>query len=273
MTWNTTSTTPLGTKPCGPYRATPAVSTSLRPPAITLRRRVDRTRRAVGAERQQVRRAWGLPEIEVVAEVVRARVPLRELRERPVVLDEPQDRGEVAQMIVDEALPGIRRDQQERNAEPEAEPVHLRRRNVIVEPAVVVPRDEDGGALPHRGVHDRVDHLRRPVLAVAEAVFGVFGNLVARRDPGDRSEAPVLDVADEVVDREDVLLPAVRIVPVAIDSRIRRPQIAVLERRRRVERPRDVLAGQEIPFGEEIEARPHVARSARGVLHLNVGAG
>jgi len=47
----------------------------------------------------------------------------------------------------------------------------------------------------------------------------VLRDLVAGRDPRDRSEALVLDVADEVVDREDVLLPALRIVPVAIDRR------------------------------------------------------
>ena len=140
------------------------------------------------AERQLERLQRLLVEVEEVAQVERVAVPMGELGESPVVLDEAQDARELAELRVDGAGLRVRADREQRDPEPEPEVVDLRRRHVVVEAAVVVPRDEDRGVLPELAPHHRVHDLGRPVLAVAEAPLGVLAQLVARGDPGDRRQ-------------------------------------------------------------------------------------
>ena len=54
---------------------------------------------------------------------------------------------------------------------------------------------------------------------------------------------PAADVLDDVVDREHVLLPRPRVLAVAADRRVRRPDVALLVLVRRVVRPRDARRG------------------------------
>ena len=56
----------------------------------------------------------------------------------------------------------VRRDDQARNANPQAAIVELRRTDVVVPPAPVVPQDDDGRRLPLRTPADRVNDRRHP---------------------------------------------------------------------------------------------------------------
>jgi hypothetical protein len=138
---------------------------------------------AVGAEREWVGRSRRLLEVERGQQRRRLAVPMRELGEPPVVLDEPKHAGELAELVADESLPRVGADHEQRDPDPETEVVDLRRRHVVVEPAVVVPGDEDRGGVPLRALHDRVHDLGGPVLPVTHAVLGVLRELEARGHP------------------------------------------------------------------------------------------
>src|SRR4051794_21728023 len=156
---------------------------------------------AVVAERERVRRPRVLVEVERRGERRGLAVAMRELVQAPVVLDEAQDARELAELAADEPVLRVWADDHERDADPEPVAVHLWRRDVVVEAAVVVPREEDRRRVPLGRAHDRVDHLRRPVLAVAEVPFGVLAQLEPRGDPRDRRQQAVRDVPHDVVDR------------------------------------------------------------------------
>ena len=180
--------------------------------------------------------------------------------QRPVVLDEPDHAGELARLVADRAVDRVRAQHQQRHAEPEPHPVHVGRRDVIVEAAVVVPGHEDRRVLPHRRAHDRVDDLRGPVLAVTEGELRVLGQLESRRDPRDGRELVRRDVVEHVIGRPDVFRPALRVIPVAIDRRVRGPDVAALLLGRRVVGPRDPVLRQQIALRLEVEARAAPSR-------------
>src|SRR5918996_4545509 len=112
----------------------------------------------IGTEWELIGRPGLLLEVERRQERRRLAVSVRELRQSPVVLHEPQYARELAELVRHEAALRVGRDNEQRHADPEPEVVDLRWRDVVVEPAVVVPGDEDGGVLPvwalHDGVHD-----------------------------------------------------------------------------------------------------------------------
>ena len=89
----------------------------------------------------------------------------------PVVLDEPNRRREFGELVADVPVEQAG-DHEHRRPDPEAERVDLRWRDVVVEAAVIVPREEDGGVCPHRTFHDRVEHLRGPGLAQQKLYSG-----------------------------------------------------------------------------------------------------
>ena len=102
-----------------------------------------------------------------------------------------------------------------RNAETEPVVVDVRRRNVIVETAPVVPHDEDGGAVPKRAFADGVDERRDPRGPVPPPQFtwselshvGVIHVTFARYR---------LDVRDELrLRRDDVFFPVGSVANVA----------------------------------------------------------
>src|SRR5205807_1400282 len=74
-----------------------------------------------------------------------------------VVLDELVERVEAQGLVVDEAGPGVRADHQRGNAEAVSVAVDVRRANVVVASAPVVPGQEDRRARPVGAGHDRVD--------------------------------------------------------------------------------------------------------------------
>src|SRR4029450_12721142 len=104
---------------------------------------------AVGAKRKRIWGAWWLREVEVVGEIHRVSVAVRELPQAPIFFDEAKDAREPAAVMIDHPGPCIGGDDEERDADPEPEAVHLWRGLVIVEAAVVVPGDEEGRVLPH----------------------------------------------------------------------------------------------------------------------------
>ena len=140
---------------------------------------------------------------------------------------------------------------------PEPEGVHLRRCHVVVEAAVVVPRHEDGRALPHRALHDRVDHLRGPVLPQAEVVLRMLGDLVSRCDPRDGRQPIPADVGDHAVDGQDVI-PPLRCVSDVADRGVRGPDVPELVRIGGVVGPVDLRVVQQVAFGLEVEAGLHL---------------
>ena len=71
-------------------------------------------------------------------------------------------------LVVDEALAGVRADDDARDAHAVALGVDLRRHHVVVEAAPVIPGQEDRGGVPVRAVHDRVDDPGHVGLARAD---------------------------------------------------------------------------------------------------------
>jgi hypothetical protein len=83
---------------------------------------------------------------------------------------------------------------------------------MVIEPAPIVPRDDDERRGPVGAIHDGIDLLDGPILAIAHALGGV---LVARADePGDRGQPARLDIFEEIGFRSEAY-PQGRIV---IDS-------------------------------------------------------
>src|SRR6266508_5700053 len=95
--------------------------------------------RACSGGEGQRGQSWRRVEVERTGQRVRGGVPFGEGRQTVDVLDQPQDRGEVVLGVVDE--PALRPRRDEQGWGPGAEPVHVRMRrgDVIVEPAEVVP--------------------------------------------------------------------------------------------------------------------------------------
>src|SRR5947207_14526403 len=106
-----------------------------------------------------------LPEIERIRDAVRPRVTLRQRLQRPVVLDELEDRREVEGRVVDEAALRVRADQQRRGAEAVAVAVHLRRLDVVVPAAPVVVGPGERRTLPRRAPRELVDQRADEALA------------------------------------------------------------------------------------------------------------
>ena len=98
-----------------------------------------------------------------------------------VLVDELEHGREVVGRVVDAAL-RPRRDDQHGDADAEPEPVRLRRRDVVVEPAALVPGEHDGRVAPVRQAHDPVDQVGGPVLALAQR--GAAGVVAARCTAG-----------------------------------------------------------------------------------------
>src|SRR6266545_6310939 len=96
-----------------------------------------------------VRRPGVLVEVEGFVEVPGLPVALGELGQAPVVLDEPEHARDLPPPVVDEPVLRVRGDHQERDPDPQPELVHLRGRDVVVEPAPVVPGAEHRGVGPH----------------------------------------------------------------------------------------------------------------------------
>jgi hypothetical protein len=63
----------------------------------------------------------------------------------------------------------------------------------------------------------------RVVLPVAEAALGMLGQLEPRGDPCDGRETPGADVPDDMIYGEQVLLPSLRMLAVAADRGVGRP--------------------------------------------------
>src|SRR5918994_7481860 len=161
----------------------------------------------IGAEWERIGRPGLLLEVERRQQRGRLSVAVRELRHSPVVLNEPENARELAELVGHVSAFRVRRDHEQRHADPKPEVVDLRWRDVVVEPAVVVPGDEDGRVLPVWALYDGVHDPRRPVLAVTHAVLGVLGHLEPRRHPRHRREQSLPRVPNEPVDREDVFGP------------------------------------------------------------------
>src|ERR671930_182246 len=84
------------------------------------------------------------------------------------ILDQLQIRVERQRLVVDQTPLRVRADREPRYADPVAARVDARRDGVVVEPAPVVPGEEDRGAVPVRSEHGRVAHPRREGLAGAD---------------------------------------------------------------------------------------------------------
>ena len=95
---------------------------------------------------------------------------LRRAEATEEVLGEAQDARRLVLHVRDVALLGVRRDDEQRHAEAQAVVVFVRRRDVVVEAAPVVPLHEDRGRIPELALADGVDESgdpRRPVSAAA----------------------------------------------------------------------------------------------------------
>src|SRR5579862_3229539 len=118
-------------------------------------------------------RVWPrrLSKIEGAHEIVGLRIAVARRHGGQVenALAELRDRGVLPALVLHEAALGKGTDDDGGDSEPEPEIVHPLRGDVIVESAVVVPGQNDGGVVPFRRVADRVDDRTRPLLAVVDA--------------------------------------------------------------------------------------------------------
>src|SRR2546421_8560636 len=114
----------------------------------------------------------GLVEVEVVDQVAqlgsvfadgRARVGaaivagIDPLSFKKVVLNELDVGVKAQSLVVDVTLLGVRADHECRHSQSVTIRIHAWRRYMVVEPAPVVPGEEDRGGLPVWAPHDRVD--------------------------------------------------------------------------------------------------------------------
>src|SRR5713101_3081280 len=83
--------------------------------------------------------------------------------------------------VVDQVVPSVRRYNNQRNPEPVANLVDLRRRDVVVPAAEVVPGEEDRGRAPILALHYLVDCRDDPVLTYRRVIWGVLTELLGRR--------------------------------------------------------------------------------------------
>src|SRR5262249_16940903 len=98
--------------------------------------------RAVAALGKARRPPGALIEIENLRHVDRVRIALGQAGQIPVGLNERQHAAELSARMIDVAALGVRRDDDQRNAESQTEFVDLVRRDMIIEAAEVVPGDE-----------------------------------------------------------------------------------------------------------------------------------
>src|SRR5581483_11546351 len=83
----------------------------------------------------------------------------------------------------------------------------VRRRDVVVETAPIVPHHEDRGRAPERRFADRIDHAGYPRRTVPAAAVGMVRRFAGRRNPGNGGERPVSNVFEEPLLRRDDVLP------------------------------------------------------------------
>src|SRR5215468_3572645 len=173
------------------------------PQARRLANEIPGDERRVGRRirRQQERLARRLVEVEVAEEIAQDRLvfpdigaairPAVGLRVEPgivqkIILDELQIGIAAEDLMVDVALPGVRRDDDAWHTQAVAVLVGPRWHRVVVEAAPVVPGHEDGGRVPVRALHGRVDergHIGLPLVHAGRRMLAVG---LGRDDPGDR---------------------------------------------------------------------------------------
>jgi len=161
--------------------------------------------------------------------------------------------------VIDEAALGVRRHDEQRHPKAEPESVDLRRRDVIIEPAEVIPGDEHRGVPPLWPRGERLNQTHRPVLTVADWPGRVLGHPDGNGNPAHRRKPSAARVLHELLGRNEVLAPLVGIAKVA-DRVVGRPLVAVLQmvrivgRRRRIHLPAHARLAQLVAEGRKVEA-------------------
>ena len=182
--------------------------------------------------------------------------------------------------MVDVPSLGVGADEKAGDAQAVAEPVDLRRYDVVVEAAPVVPAEEDRGRVPRRPAGDRVDEARDVVLARAHGRRWVLAVGTVGHDPRHRREGAEPRVDIEVVERRDVTR-----LPVVLDrveirervpdaGRVRRLQVVRAHERiivvaRRYRAAVDVVGPADVVVVEQLrDVGPCVDRSGSGWVTL-----
>jgi hypothetical protein len=112
--------------------------------------------------------------------------------------------------------------------------------------------------------------VRHPVVRVLGAERRVVRELESRRHPGDRWQRRGLDVAEQVVDRPDVLVPVLLVLVHVLDRGVGLPDVAGLVRVGGVEGPVDVAARELLADRVEGEAGGVLGHVALAVEHRHV---
>ena len=138
-------------------------------------------------------------EVESADEAPRLTVALRERREPPVVLDEPQDRGVVEWRTVDHSAPRVRTDQHRRHAETAA----LGRPHMVEPPAPFVIGPHERRAAPRLATSECRDQRPHERLAGCDSARRVLA-AASRCDVGHRRQRPALEVLVVLIQIGDV---------------------------------------------------------------------
>src|SRR5581483_2147584 len=153
------------------------------------------------------KRPRGLMEIEVAVEAGGARVGRPQTAQSETVLDEPDDASELVTFMVHDVLPRVRGYDQHRNAHAQTLIVNLRRRDMVVKPAPVVPKHDDGRRVPILTIADGVYRLRDPRRPRVGRCAGMVRVVELRAYPRNRRQMSRRNVGQQVGGLGNVGLP------------------------------------------------------------------
>ena len=196
---------------------------------------------------------WGAQIERVGRDRVGARIGRGQPRQAERVFREAQHRTELVLDVRDVAFLGIRRDDQQGDAKPEAVVVFVRRSDVIVEAAPIVPHDEDHRRVPKLALADGVDDRRDPLFAVGTVAARVVGVDVLRDHPRKGRQEAAVDVAQDRRVGEHDVLPVGPVLDV-IDGLKPDPVPGGVLRDRRVRAPCQAVAVQFVGERRLVEA-------------------
>lgn len=103
----------------------------------------------------------------------------------------------------------VRRNDQQRDAWPQTKGVDMRRWDVIVEAAKIIPGEENRRARPIRSLHDGIDLLHGLVFSLASAGRRMFANIERLHQPAYRRQLSRSGIDRELAEIHYVARPKV----------------------------------------------------------------
>src|SRR6266436_1107331 len=90
-------------------------------------------------------------------------------------------------------------DDEQRDPEAQAKLINIGRSHVIIEPAILVPRDENDRTVPCWRFHQSIEKLHRPVLSCTYGIGGMLIKSVRGNQPAKVGECVVLYIVQKIL--------------------------------------------------------------------------